>query len=184
MKIAVCGKRDEVSKWKKRLQEYFQSLKERVEIDTYTNQEVLMEQLQQYDSICMTEDAIDLITRTYTDEVMFEWGKKIRTCNVKDVYYAEADLKNVHIWLQNNQMLIHLPFSRVEQILSVGNFIKVHRSYLVNCQYIKSIDEHSVILKDGRTIPLSKYRSEDVRKQFAEYIKSKSVKDYIEDEEE
>ena len=184
MKIAVYGKMDEVSKQKKQLQKYFQTFDEKVEIDTYTNQELMIKQLSRYDSVCMTEKAVELITRDYANEVLFEWGKKVRTCNINDIDYVEADLKNVHIWFAKDELIVHLPFNRVEQILFVGDFIKVHRSYLVNCHYIQSIDEHSVSLKDGRTIPLSKYRSEDVRKQFAEYIKKKSVKDNIEDEEE
>ncbi|MBQ4057951.1 MAG: LytTR family transcriptional regulator [Lachnospiraceae bacterium] len=182
MKIAVYGKMDEVSKQKKQLQKYFQTFDEKVEIDTYTNQELMIKQLSRYDSVCMTENAVDLITGAYANEVMFEWGKKVRTCNVNDVYYAEADLKNVHICFERKELLVRMSFSRVEQILSIGDFIKVHRSYLVNCQYVHSIDEHSVILKDGRTIPLSKYRSEDVRKQFSDYMKGKEEKENNKDE--
>ena len=184
MKIAVYGKMDEVCKQKKQLQKYFQTFDEKVEIDTYTNQELMIKQLSRYDSVCMTEKAVELITRGYANEVLFEWGKKVRTCNINDIYYVEADLKNVHIWFAKDELMVHLPFNRVEQILLVGDFIKVHRSYLANCHYIQSIDDHSVRLKDGRTIPLSKYRSEDVRKHFSDYMKGKVKKDNIDNKDE
>lgn len=184
MKIAVYGKMDEISKRKKRIQKYFQTLSENVEIDTYTSRELLMEQLLQYDSICMTEKAVDMITGDYANEVMFQWGKKVRTCNINDIYYVEADLKNVHIWFAKEELMVHLPFSRVEQILAIGDFIKVHRSYIVNCLYIQKIDEHTITLKDGREMPLSKYRSENVRKQYAEYVKTRRKELSINEEDE
>lgn len=171
MKIALYGRKDEVKNRKKRLFRYFQALGQDVWIDTYVEQKLLMENMLQYDCICLTEQSDDMITGTYSNQVMFEWGKKIRTCNVNEIYYAEAELKNVHIRFADKEIMVHLPFSRVEKILEVGDFIKVHRSYLVNCRYIQNMDEHLVTLKDGRVLPVSKYRSEDVHKQYAEYMR-------------
>ncbi len=173
MKIAVFGAKTKVKKREKQLRNYFGVIDYDVQIDTYESTIALIENIQEYDSICMTDEAVDLITGVFSNEVIFEWGKKIRTCNIRDIYYAEADLKNVHIWFANEETVVHLPFSRVEQIVSIGDFIKVHRSYIVNCMYIQKIDEHTVTLKDGRVIPLSKYRSEDVRKQYAEYVRTR-----------
>lgn len=173
MKIAVFGTKAEVRRREKRLRDYFGVIDCDVQIDIYLSTVDLIENIQEYDSICMTDEAIDLITGVSANEVIFEWGKKIRTCNVRDIYYAEADLKNVHIWFADEETVVHLPFSRVEQIVSIGDFIKVHRSYIVNCLYIQKIDEHTVTLKDGRVLPLSKYRSEDVRKQYSEYVRAR-----------
>lgn len=184
MKIAVYGKKDELNRREKKLRKYFSTLNEDVQIDTYVELGLLTKHMLQYDSVCLTEEAVDLMIGAYGNEVTFEWGKKIRTCNVKDIYYAEADLKNVHIWFENAEIVVHLPFGRVEKILAVGDFIKVHRSYLVNCQYIHNIDEHLVTMKDGRTVPLSKYRSEEVRKQYTEYISKRREEFDIGDKEE
>lgn len=176
MRIAVFGTKVDGKKREKQLHKFFSTIDYDVQIDLYDNTTALVENIYQYDSIFMTDEAIDLITGVSSGEVIFEWGKKIRICNVRDVYYAEADLKNVHIWFANEETVVHLPFSKVEQILGIGDFIKVHRSYIVNCMYIQKIDEHTVTLKDGREVPLSKYRSEDVRKQYAEYMRTKREK--------
>lgn len=182
MKIAVFGTKTDVKKREEQLRNYFRDTDYDVQIDNYENVTALMESIQQYDSICMTDEAVDLITGANSNQVIFEWGKKLRACNIHDIYYAEAELKNVHIWFANEETVVHLPFSRVEQILAIGDFIKVHRSYLVNCRYIHDIDEHTVTLKDGRVLPLSKYRGEDVRKQYAEYVKARRKELNMDDE--
>lgn len=184
MKIAVFGTKADVKKREKQLRDYFGVIDCDVQIDIYESTTALIENIQEYDSICMTDEAVDLITGVSANEVIFEWGKKIRTCNIRDIYYAEADLKNVHIWFANEETVVHLPFSRVEQIVSIGDFIKVHRSYIVNCLYIQKIDEHTVTLKDGRVLPLSKYRSEDVRKQYAEYVRARRKELNMDEEDE
>lgn len=184
MRIAVFGTKADARKREEKLRKHFSALKEDVQIDTYVELGLLMKHMLQYDSVCLTEQAVDLMIGDYGNEVTFEWGKKIRTCNVKDICYVEADLKNVHIWFKDTETVVHLPFGRVEKILAVGDFIKVHRSYLVNCQYIHNIDEHLVTMKDGRTVPLSKYRSEDVRKQYTEYMSKRREEFDIGDKEE
>ena len=184
MKIAVFGTETEGKKREEQLHNYFSTIDCDVRIDVYDNTTALIENIQQYDSICMTDEAVDLITGVSSNEVIFEWGKKIRTCNIRDIYYAEADLKNVHICFANEETMVHLPFSRVEQIVSIGDFIKVHRSYIVNCLYIQKIDEHTVTLKDGRVLPLSKYRSEDVHKQYAEYVRARRKEVNMDEEDE
>lgn len=171
MKIAVCGRKDEVIRRTEKLRQYFNASDIDVKLDMYTNQDELVANMFQYDTVCLSDLSVDCIVRTFVNQVVFEWGKKIRTCNVSDIYYVEADLKNVHICFKREETIVHLPFFKVEQILAAYDFIKIHRSYLVNCSYIHNMDDNSVMLKDGRVLPLSKYRSEEVRKQFAEYVR-------------
>lgn len=60
----------------------------------------------------------------------------------------------------------------LEQKLAPFDFIRTHKSYLVNCKYIYSIEKGRIILDDGTEIPLSRYKVKEVRTKFGNYILS------------
>lgn len=67
---------------------------------------------------------------------------------------------------------LHMPFSKVEALLSSEHFLKIHRSYLVNCEYVAGIENGELTLKNGRTLPVSKYRINEVMNSYLSYIES------------
>lgn len=60
----------------------------------------------------------------------------------------------------------------LEERLAPFDFIRTHKSYLVNCGYIRSIEKGRIILDDKTEIPLSRYKVSEVRKKFGNYILS------------
>lgn len=63
--------------------------------------------------------------------------------------------------------------SDFEKRLLPYHFIRTHKSYLVNCRYIYSVEQKQVVLDDNTTIPLSKYKAESVREKVRSYLRSK-----------
>lgn len=57
------------------------------------------------------------------------------------------------------------------QLVSVG-FVRTYKSYLVNFKYIHSIGKTQIALEDGTEIPLSRYKANDVREKFKDYLRS------------
>lgn len=62
--------------------------------------------------------------------------------------------------------------SSLEEQLAVFDFVRVHKSYLVNLKYIYSIEKTRVILDDKTAIPLSRYKAADVKTKFKNYLRS------------
>ena len=62
--------------------------------------------------------------------------------------------------------------SALEEQLSEFDFVRTHKSYLVNCQYIYSVQAKQIILDDKTEIPLSRYKAEDVKNRYKKYIRS------------
>ena len=44
------------------------------------------------------------------------------------------------------------------------NFARVHKSFIVNCNYVDRVLANAVIMDDGREIPVSRNWKEEVRK--------------------
>ena len=62
--------------------------------------------------------------------------------------------------------------SSLEEQLAAFDFVRVHKSYLVNLKYIFSIEKTQVILDDKTSIPLSRYKAADVKTKFKNYLRS------------
>lgn len=56
--------------------------------------------------------------------------------------------------------------SELEKRLECFDFVRTHKSYLVNCKYMYSIGARQVILDDKTVIPLSRYKADKVRERF------------------
>ena len=60
----------------------------------------------------------------------------------------------------------------MENQLSELDFVRIHKSYLVNCRYVYSIERGRVILTDKTELPLSRYKSDQVKSKVKNYILS------------
>lgn len=60
----------------------------------------------------------------------------------------------------------------IMDLLNSEGFIQVHKSYVVNMQYIKDLTNNSLVLDDGTEIPVSKKRKIQVKKDYLKYLSS------------
>ncbi len=91
------------------------------------------------------------------------------------------DLRSLeYIEIYGHRLLVHLKngeplecygsLSELEKELLRYDFVRTHKSYLVNCACIYSIEKNQVILDDKVAIPLSRYKSETVRNKFVKLL--------------
>ena len=85
-----------------------------------------------------------------------------------DVQYVEAFAHSVVVHMENQQWEVRLSISEMEQRLT-KEFIRCHRSYLVNLKYISRIGKKEVILDNGTAIPLARTAGNTVNQAFITY---------------
>jgi two-component system LytT family response regulator len=98
---------------------------------------------------------------TKKERVVVKTGNKIKIIPVNDIHYLEADDDYVHIHTAEGSFLKSKTMIYFEQLLNGDQFIRVHRSFIVNVQEITRIDpyekdSHVAVLKSGKKIPISK----------------------------
>lgn len=86
---------------------------------------------------------------------------KIKIIPVEDVHYLEAADDYVKINTKEGSFLKNRTMAHFEDILDSTQYVRTHRSYIINVQLITRIDpyekdNHLAILKDGKKIPVSK----------------------------
>lgn len=86
--------------------------------------------------------------------------------SLRTVVYIEARNKDCRIVTTEGEREIRCRLTDIELKLPSGNFIKIHRSYIVNASYIYLIGRSSVTLTTGEDLPLSRNRVQEVRRAF------------------
>lgn len=174
IKIAVCGDDRHCLQImeNKIVQNVNRKYKNKIQVDQYDRHVDLNLIAQQYDVICFNDHFIKAFAMTDRKEVVLSLKRKIKTYYVDDIYYVEADMKNTHIWLEQSEVIEPLSFHEIKSLLEGENFIQIHRSYLVNCKHIKSIDNCLAYMKNGACLPISKYRKTDVYQQWKSYLQT------------
>ena len=90
---------------------------------------------------------------------------------VSDIQFVEGlkDYVKIYIAGQSRPVLTLMSMKAVEDLLCGGDFLRVHRSYLVNTRHISVIERNHLVIADC-PIPIS----DSYRKAFADYLASLS----------
>lgn len=93
--------------------------------------------------------------------IVVKVGNNIRIIPVADVEYLEAYDDYVKIHTKDGTFLKKKTMNYFERVLDPGQFVRVHRSYILALAQLTRIeplekDAHVALLKNGQHIPLSK----------------------------
>ncbi len=93
--------------------------------------------------------------------------------NLQNIMYIEIYGHWLRIYINSGESLeCYGSLTSLEEQLAQFDFVRTHKSYLVNCQYIYSIQPRLVILDDKTEIPLSRYKVENVKHKHKKYLRS------------
>jgi two-component system LytT family response regulator len=95
------------------------------------------------------------------NRIVVKEGGNIRIIPVQEIQYVEAYDDYVKIYTQKEMFLKKKTMSFYEQSLNPDQFVRVHRSYIIQLNQLTRIeplekDSHVALLKSGVRIPLSK----------------------------
>lgn len=84
-----------------------------------------------------------------------------------EIIYVEADNMNSSVCCRNEKFNVRLTLKEMSAMLT-ENFIRLHKSYSVNKEYVTGISRYFVQLTNGEAIPVSKEKYMDLRGIFSE----------------
>ena len=87
-----------------------------------------------------------------------------------DLIYAETWERGVRLILKDGREETGLKISELAAMLPERQFVFCHRTILVNLAFIQSIRYCELELRSGATLPISKYRKTEIRKQLLRYL--------------
>lgn len=118
--------------------------------------------------------------RSYTRvkrRLLFPVRTKEGTVSVpySQIEYIENYSRTLNVCLKDGENVrsIFIRKSFDEEIRDIAgdrSFLQVHKSFLVNMEYVKKLEQGDVVMESGKRIPVSKTRAAEVKKEYLLFV--------------
>ena len=121
--------------------------------------------------------SIQKITADENKKILAKRGDKLYLIDLDDIFYIKADLDEVIVKIKDADAYVRRKIGDLETLLSGKNFFRVHRSYIINVDKIKSmrsVEQSKLEISfDGISEVITS--SKEGAKEFRDYIERKSL---------
>ena len=117
------------------------------------------------------EKAIKTINKEAPKSLSIKIGTNIKRIFYKDILFIESDAKILHVeTLQNKTFSFNSKLDDIEKQINDKRFIRCHKSFLVNMDYISSLDNYSFKLINDNQIGVTQRNFASIKRAFYDYI--------------
>lgn len=95
--------------------------------------------------------------------------------SLSELHYVEHAGKVLYFHLANGEVLRSSTGSMKisdlgERLLSLPNFLRPHRSFLVNMDYIRTFSSEEILMPGGASIPVTRAGCRETRRRYMDYL--------------
>lgn len=112
-----------------------------------------------------------IIAEKKEDAVIVKSKEGIKKILISNLTFVEVIGRNVLYHLRSGKVIeCTEAFSSVcETLLKYRCFVKPHRSYLVNMQYVDTIENHQVTLQTFSSVPVAQGKAREIKERYLNY---------------
>ena len=125
----------------------------------------------QRDEVCRIISGLEQLAavQTYPNRLPIPKNGRVQFVATKDIDWIEAEGNYVRLHVGNREHELRETLAGLEERLNPAEFLRIHRSTIVNIQRIKEIQAwfhgyHRVLLENGTVLRMSRYQHEIARK--------------------
>lgn len=107
---------------------------------------------------------------SYDSHIFVQKSEKLLNLPVEEIMFLEASGDYTILTTKNDQFVSSSGIGKLEEILNPETFIRVHRSTIININYLKEIEKHFnggmiVKMQTGKSFPVSRTYAKVIRKK-------------------
>lgn len=95
-----------------------------------------------------------------SNEIFIKDGTRYVKIDIDDILYFEAMADYIRIYTKDEKYTVMSTMKMMEQKMAKYNFIRIHRSHIINPAYIKEVEENSVYIED-KLLTVSRFYKQD-----------------------
>lgn len=107
-------------------------------------------------------------TKTYPEKILVNQNQKLVAVTVSNIIYITAERDYSELVTNGQKHLSNFGISVLEQKLDPQKFIRVHRSAIINIDFIKEIQKnlnsYDIIMQNGHVVRVSRSYMENIKK--------------------
>ncbi len=117
------------------------------------------------------DEMLEQVKEEKDDAIIVKSNEGIQKILISNLVFAEVIGRNVLYHLLSGKVIeCTEQFSSVcANLLKYGYFIKPHRSYIVNMQYVDTIENRHLTLQTLSTVPVAQGKVREIKQQYLDY---------------
>ncbi len=123
------------------------------------------------DDIKKVIDKLLLLTNQYEELFRYKKGTSSYLVPLRDILYFSSKGRKVTIHKMDGEDEFYGTMDHVYSQVEKKRFLFVHKSYIINCLYIKLLEYSQITLTGNIKIPISQARRQAIRKEFLSFKK-------------
>lgn len=108
------------------------------------------------------------------DYIIINNKSSIEKVEISDIVYIESAKRKIIVNTIDSQYETYEKLDNIYEKLESFGFVKTHRSYIVNMDFVKKIEPKEIITTRGDIILISRGNAEMVKEKFIKYLESLS----------
>lgn len=130
----------------------------------------------------LTANAVSAVMDAYLEQfkqnypLILAVGGTCQRINSRDILYVEADGKYSIVNKKGEQLHCSKTLRQIYELLPTHTFFRVHRSYIVNFNYISTIDKKAIRLENGNLIYISRSQYKNVVQSYHNFIHNSYIR--------
>ena len=91
-----------------------------------------------------------------------------------EISFIESQNTTIRIHMNNYEVLkTYGKLDDIEKQISNSRFLRCHKSFLINMDYVKSVDSFKFITIFGDTVAIKQREASKIKKKYYEYMQNK-----------
>ena len=108
------------------------------------------------------------------ENLLVKNGKKFINLSFNEISYIESQNTTLKIHMNNYEVLkTYGKLDDIEKQLSNNRFLRCHKSFLINMDYVKSVEAYKFTTIFGDTVSIKQRESSRIKKMYYEYVTQK-----------
>lgn len=108
--------------------------------------------------------------------VLIKNGNKFMNLSFNEISYIESQNTTIRIHMNNYEVLkTYGKLDDIEKQLSNSRFLRCHKSFLINMDYVKSVDSFKFTTIFGDTVAIKQREASKIKKRYYEYMLNKET---------
>lgn len=114
------------------------------------------------------DDVLERIKVEEGDAIVVKNNEGLQKILLPNLIFVEVIGRNVFYHLLSGKVIACTEsFASVcSSLLKCRGFIKTHRSYIVNMQYVDTIGKNQMVLQNGSPVPIAQGKAYEIKKQY------------------
>ena len=84
------------------------------------------------------------------------WKKEVILLSISDIIYIEREGRKTNIIMCDVEQAVYQKIDDIMKQLPEDLFIRIHHSFIINFDYIRSFSRDKIIMKNGKELPVSR----------------------------